>query len=272
MTASIRLASLPMYDPPEARSLTDAWWRGLARHFRAAGIDDVPDAPARPGDLHAHWASPALLFSQGCGYPLTHAFAGRWQVIATPCYTAPGCDGAFYCSMLVVRAEAPCRTIEDLRGATACFNSLDSHSGHNALRATVAPLARDGRFFGHVLRSGGHIHSAAMVQKGEADVAALDCVTHAMLARHAPHRLAGTRVLAVTAAAPGLPYVTGAATDAATLDRLRAGLAAALADPALAALRKDLLIGGATLLPGDAYEAINDAERVAAASGYPALA
>ncbi len=268
-----RLASLPMYDPPEVRALTDAWWRGLAWHLRGAGIESVPDALSRPGDqLHAHWASPGLLFSQGCGYPLTHGFAGRWQVVATPCYAAPGCEGPSYRSVLVVRADAPWRSVAELRGRTACFNSEDSHSGYNILRATVAPLARDGRFFGRILRSGGHIHSVAMVQRGEADLAALDCVTHALYARHAPHRLEGTRVLAMTEAAPGLPYVTAAATDAQTLRRLRAGLDAALADPALAALRAELLIQGAVLLPEDAYGAIADARRQAAARQYPELA
>jgi ABC-type phosphate/phosphonate transport system substrate-binding protein len=254
-------------------ALTDAWWQGLARHFRATGIDDVPETNTRPGvALHDHWGSPGLLFSQGCGFPLTHAFAGRWQVVATPCYAAPGCEGPYYRSVLIVQADAPWRSIEDLRGRVACFNSEDSHSGYNILRATVAPLARDGRFFDRVARSGGHANSVAMVQKGEVDLAALDCVTHALYARHAPRRLAGTRVLAQTAPAPGLPYITAAATSADKLKRLRAGLAAAMADPALAGVRADLLIAGMAHLPEDAYRAIADARRQAAQWRYPDLA
>lgn len=272
MSGSASLASLPMYDPPEVRAATDAWWQALARHFRAAGIQGVPDALTRPAKLHAHWRSSVLLFSQGCGFPLTHAFAGGWQVVATPCYRATGCGGPYYRSVLIVREDAPLRSIEDLRGRTACFNTRDSHSGYNILRATAAPHARHGRFFGQVVQSGGHIRSAAMVQRGEADIASLDCVTHALYARHAPHRLEGTRVLAQTGPAPGLPYITAAATDAATLRRLRDGLQAALVDPALADLRADLLLGAASLLPEDAYSAITDAERQAAAAGYPDLA
>ncbi|MCC7047285.1 MAG: PhnD/SsuA/transferrin family substrate-binding protein [Alphaproteobacteria bacterium] len=271
MTEGALTVSLPMYQPPELAALTDSWWQGLARHFRAAGIAGVPDALTRPGDLHAHWRSPALLFSQSCGYPLTHAFAGCWQLVATPCYAAPGCEGPYYRSLLIVRADAPFRSIEELRGRTACFNSRDSHSGHNILRATIAPLARGGRFFGRVLQSGGHIHSAAMVQRGEADLAALDCVSHALYARHAPQRLEGTRVLCRTAPAPALPYITAAATDPLTLRRLRDGLQAALADPALADLRAELLIEGASLLPDAAYSAIAEIERQAVATGYPDL-
>jgi len=267
------IASLPMYDPPELHALTDAWWRGLAGHFRQAGIEGVPEALERPGAAHhTHWGSPGLLFSQGCGYPLTHEFAGRWQVVATPCYTAPGCDGPAYRSVLVVGAASPFRSLEDLRGGTVCYNSKDSHSGFNILRATVAPLARGGRFFGHVLQSGGHIRSVAMVRSGEADLAALDCVSYALYARHAPSRVEGTRVLAMTAPAPGLPYVTAAATAPATLERLRAGLAAAMADPALAPVREALLIAGLARLPDDAYATIRAAEDQAAGQGYPDLA
>lgn len=267
------VASLPMYEPPELRNLTEEWWRGLAGHFRAEGLRGVPEALTRPGDgLHAHWGQVELIFSQGCGYPLTHDFHGRWQVIATPCYAAPGCQGPLYRSALVVRAEAPYRTLEDLRGRTACFNSRDSQSGYNVLRATAAPLAREGRFFGRAIESGGHIRSIAMVQDGTADVTSLDCVTYALYARHAPQRVEGTRILALTEPAlPGLPYVTAAATSAETLAALRRGLDAALADPALAPVRDALLIAGAEVLPAQAYGVILDQEQEARSLGYPEL-
>lgn len=266
-------ASLPMYEPPELREWTERWWQGLARHFRAAGVQDAPMALTRPGEgLHAHWGQVGLLFSQGCGYPLTHGFHGRWQVIATPCYAAEGCDGPTYRSALLVRADSPFRTLEDLRGRSACFNSRDSQSGFNILRATFAPLSRDGRFFGKVVQSGGHIRSVAMVQAGEVDLASLDCVTYALYRRHAPQRTAGTRVLAFTAPAPSLPYVTAAATAPETLGRLRQGLRAAMDDPALAPVRDALLIAGMAILPQDAYATILDAEDQAIALGYPDLA
>src|SRR6185312_8107473 len=34
---SMAVASLPMYDLPELRAATDAWWKGLARAFRREG-------------------------------------------------------------------------------------------------------------------------------------------------------------------------------------------------------------------------------------------
>ncbi|MBL8704699.1 MAG: PhnD/SsuA/transferrin family substrate-binding protein [Rhodospirillales bacterium] len=267
------VASLPMYEPPELRQWTEEWWQGLARHFRAQGIEDAPAALTRPGDgLHAHWGQDGLLFSQGCGYPLTHGFAGRWQVVATPCYAAPGCDGPTYRSALIVREDAPFQATEELRGRSVCFNSRDSQSGFNILRATFAPLARDGCFFGKVVQSGGHIRSCALVQSGEVDLASVDCITYALYRRHAPQRTAGTRILAFTAPAPGLPYITALATTPDALARLRAGLQAAMDDPALAPVRDALLIAGMAILPQDAYATILDAENQALALSYPDLA
>jgi hypothetical protein len=40
------IASLPMYDWPEVREATDAWWAGLARHLRDAGFE-APDRLTR---------------------------------------------------------------------------------------------------------------------------------------------------------------------------------------------------------------------------------
>ena len=100
------LASLPMYDLPEAEEATRTLWHGLAEHLRSTGIPDVPDTLTRQPDVPAHWLSPDLLLSQTCGYPLTHALKGRVRLVATPCYDAPGCQGAEYCSIVVVPASA----------------------------------------------------------------------------------------------------------------------------------------------------------------------
>ncbi len=263
----VRTASLPMYDLPLLRQATDAWWSGLARHCEAAGLDGVPTDLTRPDDLMDHWTAPNLLLSQTCGYPLTHALAGMVQIVATPCYDAPGCRGAEYSSLVLVAAESEAADLSDLRGKRCAVNCYTSQSGCNALRPLVAPLARDGRFFGEVVVSGGHGNSVAMIARGEADVAAVDCVTHTLLAAHAADTLAGTRVLCRTPAAPGLPYVTAAATGMESLQRLRDAVQAAVRDPDLAAARDRLLIAGAEVLPENAYAPILEMEQRAAPSG-----
>jgi ABC-type phosphate/phosphonate transport system substrate-binding protein len=265
-------ASLPMYDLPELHAATDAWWQGLARAFRREGLVDVPDVLDRRPDYQQVLLSPDLLFSQTCGYPLTHALAGKVTLLATPLYAVEGCKAADYCSLVIVAADNPAAGIADLRGTRCAVNGPDSQSGCNALRALVAPLAEGGRFFGKVAVSGSHRASIGLVASGHADVAAIDCVTHALLSRHRPAVLAGTRVLCRTAAAPNLPYVTraGAADD--LLARLRGGLQRAMADPALTTVRDSLMLTGIAVLPLSAYDRITAMTTAAFTAGYPELA
>jgi ABC-type phosphate/phosphonate transport system substrate-binding protein len=265
------LASLPMYDLPEVEKATDSLWAGLARGFRREGLDDVPARLSRGDPRSVHWAAADLLFSQSCGYPLMHDFADRLQIVATPCYDAPGCAGPSYSSLVIVREDAPAREVGALRGAIAAVNSVDSQSGYSALRALVAPLHRRGCFFGAVRESGSHAASIEMVAAGEADVASIDCVTHALLERHRPEALAGTRVLCRTASAPGLPYVTAASTSGDTVRRLQAGLFRALGEADLATARDALLLADAEVLPLSAYNRIRQMEAAAVEAGYPRL-
>lgn len=266
------IASLGMYDLPEIAAATDAWWAGLARGLRREGVADVPARLTRDRAAHVVWRAPDLLLSQTCGYPLMHEFAGRLRVVATPCYDCIGCDGPNYCSLIVVRAADVARPLADLRGRVAAANAADSQSGYSALRAEVAPLARSGHFFSEVVLSGGHADSLALVAGGRADVCAVDCVTHALLTRHRPAAVAGLRVLGRTVAAPGLPYVTRADAGDALVQRLRAAVFAALADPGLAAAREALLIAGAEVLPEGGYQRIVEIEKAAQANGYARLA
>ncbi len=262
-----RPAALPMYDLPEVRAATDAWWRGLAGHLRAKGLDGVPDALTRI-EAEATWTAPDLLLAQTCGYPLTHDLAGRVRLVATPCYDASGYQGPFYRSLILVGANDPTTELADLRGRRAAVNDYASQSGFNALRAAIAPLANNGSFFSTIRVSGGHRFSLALVGSGEVDICAVDGVTHALLQAHAPDELTGTRVLCETpSAAPGLPYVTSAQTPDDDHARLVDGIMAAASDPALTAVRETLLICGFQILPDDAYDAITKMERGAEALG-----
>ena len=249
-----------MYDPPELRREVDAWWSGLAAAFRREGIADVPDRLDRSIAFDALWSAPDLLFAQACGFPLIGKWAGRLQYLATPRYAAPGCEGANYCSWVVVPAHSAASAIEDLRGTRCSINGRISHSGYNALRALVAPLARNGRFFGSVGASGGHLESLKEIERGEADVASIDCVTHALFCRCRPDLIAATRIIGCTAVAPGLPYVTRMPADPELLQRLSAGLERAFSDPGLRSIRDDLLIAGLDVLPVESYRCMAEME------------
>jgi ABC-type phosphate/phosphonate transport system substrate-binding protein len=261
-----------MYDLPEVRAATDDWWQGLACAFAKEGLEDVPQELTRGDAEDATWQDPALLFSQTCGYPLVNILAGHVQVLATPCYSCVGCDGRpLYRSFIVVRENDSVRYLSDLLGRKAAFNNRHSHSGYNALRHVLAPLARGIAFLEEVIESGTHRASLAFVKEGRADFCAVDCVTFAILERFAPAEVEGLRVLAKSQHAPALPFITAAGRESDQVARLRSGLFNALADPSLSATRETLFLAGADLLPSNAYAAITEMERQALAIGYAEL-
>lgn len=266
------LASLGMYDLPEIRSATDAWWVTIARCLRAEGVADVPAGLDRSRPVTALWRDPGLLLTQTCGYPLTHGFADALTALAVPSYTAEGCTPGHYRSAFIVRADDPAAGLADLRGRRAAANEPGSQSGCNALRAAVAPLAGGARFFAGVAWTGAHRASLAAVRAGSADIAAIDAVTLALIGCHAPAEVETLRVLAWSMAAPALPYATRRGVSPELRQRLSAGLLAAAAHPAAAAARTELLLTGMTAADDAAYRPIPEMRRAAERLGYPDLA
>ncbi len=259
-----------MYDLPEVTSATSAWWSGLAGHMRREGLADVPDTLHRPVELVAHWRSPALLFSQTCGYPLTHALRGAVQLVALPVYGCDGCtaDG-FYSSVVVVPASSAIHSLTQCRNRRAVFNTPDSMSGLLALRHAVSmavPASDEGSgFFNSLTESGGHRRSLEAVAAGQADVAAIDAVTFALLSRNDPQLVAGVRVVGHTRQVPGLPYITAARASHTTVTRLRAAVRQAFADPSLAEARAELLLSGVRFPDPSSYDVILEVEAEAVA-------
>jgi ABC-type phosphate/phosphonate transport system substrate-binding protein len=264
--------SLPMYDVPELIEAHEIFWSGLRRHLAAVGFTDLPLQLGWPDDLSAAWLDPALLLSQTCGYPLRRQLAGRVQLVGVPCYDALGCSGFRYSSALIVAADSPFQNLAHLVGKTAAYNELGSQSGYNALRHSVAPLARNGRFFGHVIESGRHEHSIDFVREGKADIAAIDGVTLALLQRHQPSRIAGVRIIGQTAMVAGLPFITALSRPPSDVQRLQAALRQAFADPALTEVRAALLLADCAFPDPSVYDDIDRLEHEATNLGYPALA
>jgi ABC-type phosphate/phosphonate transport system substrate-binding protein len=262
------IASLPMYDLPEIRAATDKWWERLAYAFRQEGIADVPDALWRGEDHRMPWTHPDLLLSQTCGYPLMHELREKVSLAATPCYSAEGCSGPNYCSVVIVHDDNPAAELSDLQGSCCAINNRNSQSGYNALRALVAPISSGGRFFSDVKVSGSHLNSIAMVHDGEADVAAVDCVTYALLKRHRPLALKAIRALCLTPHAPALPYVSRANAGSGFLQKIRRGLEVACSDAALADCRETLMIREFQFLEASTYKCIIEMEAAAIEHGY----
>jgi ABC-type phosphate/phosphonate transport system substrate-binding protein len=241
------IASLPMYDWPEVREPTDAWWAGIARHL-GADINLTRDA-----DYAALWHRSDLLMSQTCGYPFTHDLKGRVTLVATPHYGLDGCDGPNYRSIVFARERKP---LTAFRNARAAVNNPDSMSGMLALQLVFSPCAENGRFFGDVIESGGHVASMRAVRDGKADVCAIDAVCVALARRYRPDFVEGLVEIARSPMVPGLPYIT----TCGSLPRLRAAIAAAFADDSLQHVRDQLFLTGHSILGEPAYDRIIELE------------
>ena len=240
-------ASLPMYDWPEIRGHTDAFWKGLANH---AGLSGSLDRTTNYVDL---WQCPSLDFSQTCGYPFTHEFSGLLDYVATPHYDCAGCNDAMYSSFIFARETKP---LQEFRGKIAAVNSMDSMSGMLALKLVFAPWVQNGEFFERKILTGGHCNSLKAVREGQADVCATDAVYVALAKQYRPKDLEGLVMIAQSPMVPSLPFVTRALNP----DHLRAALEKTFADPELKITREALLMTGFSNLGAGAYDRITKLE------------
>ena len=245
--------------------------RGLA----AAATALSPAVSVRIADdygpsLDAFWSDDRLLLSQTCGYPLTHALAGKVQLVATPEFDVSGCTGADYSSVFIVRADEAHASLADYRGRRAALNNTDSNSGMNVFRHAVAPLAENGRFFSSVVTTGSHRASMEAVASGLVDLASIDCVTFAFARDALPELTSRLRVIGYSTPTPGLPLITSRQLSAPALEHLRSALDETAGEHP--ALMRRLKIRSFVRRPLAHYDRIADIEREAVDLGYPTLA
>jgi phosphonate transport system substrate-binding protein len=79
-----------------------------------------------------------------------------------------------YFSDVVVRRDSSFQTFADLRGASWAYNEPGSQSGYHITRYRLATMGEDWSFFGHLIGTGAHRRSLAMVIDGEVDASAID--------------------------------------------------------------------------------------------------
>lgn len=178
------------------------------------------------------------------------------QVVGGFHYSAPGCDGVNYRSALVARREDQNKTLADFFGRRAACNAVDSQSGFNALRKMVTPLAQEGAFFSQVVISGSHQQSLVEIVDQRADLAAIDCVTLALVQRYEPQRMRELTVIGYTPSTPGLPLITAAQTPRETVQCLREVLHTLVTSARYAELCASTLIAGFSEQSRDAYRVL----------------
>jgi ABC-type phosphate/phosphonate transport system substrate-binding protein len=221
------IATLPMYCWPENQAEVDAQWA----RFHTEIVTDIQNAPQHlslEGSLEERWLSPRLLFGQTCSYPLATILAGKVRYIATPSYQVAGCEArGTYRSVIiapgngkvVAQPGSDIATLPELAAdAVFAFNTPDSMSG---LHGPTFDYARIGaKLPERRLETGSHRQSLIAVAKGEADYAALDCVTWAMAQTYEP-LAKKVDVIGWTETRPGLPFICSANTSDAHLAILR---------------------------------------------------
>lgn len=258
-----------MYDIAEAQSATDALWAALRSAFQREGLADTPERLTRDLPIISQWGAPHLFFSQCCGYDVVFGFSSALELVGVPRYAdETGCSDLGYRSYVIVREDSPIRALADLRGAVCAVNGFNSYSGTGSLRALAAPLSRNGRFFSEIKVSGAHVRSIEMIRAGEADVAAIDCVTHSLLRRYRPQCLSGTRILLPTDPVPAPPYVTSRDFPPETVARMQNALVSVLDRTPRHGFCDDLFIHGVNLAPMHVYSRILAQDEVALGRGY----
>ena len=264
-----RPAIPPESGTPTGVALSDpsTWPKGNARRV----IEVVP-----PG-VGEHWR--ALATAPELVRALDALLGdGAWELPDNQPHGGP-CDVRhWYCPVVFPEAAAtdepaadddPARAIEDLRGYRCAYNAAHSQSGYNALRHLLAPLASGEPFFSKTLATGAHRGSMVAVRDREADVCAVDCVTWA-LSQDVDNCCDGLRIVALTASAPALPYIT---------HRLRSNVdVAALQDALMDALqqvpgvtRSALRLRGFSVLSSKDYDVICEMQDAAIELGFPEL-
>lgn len=239
------IASLGMYDRPETSAANDALWALIRDGLRRQGLD-APETLTRGDAAYwAAWEDPQLLVSQTCGLPFRAQLHDRVTLIGTPDYGVQGCLPGHYRSVLIARKDDP-RTIESgFVSARLAINEPLSQSGWAAAYQHFEDL---GLTAPATITTGSHVASAKAVAQGQADLAAIDAVTWALILRHDAFA-DGLRVIAQTNPTPGLPLITAQTELADLLFETITTAIAALSD----AQRDTLCLQGLVRIPQSSY-------------------
>jgi ABC-type phosphate/phosphonate transport system substrate-binding protein len=254
-------------------AVEEAWIEVLRRVADDAGTGPMPYLryPA-PQPLEDLWRRPDLGCALMCGYPIALGLA-RVTVVAAPIPAADWADGAaVYRSDLVVRADAPFRSLADTFGGTAGWTVRHSHSGFNAFRHHLLRYRTADRptLFGRVV--GDLVTARAILDRvadGTIDVGPLDSFWHLLIARDRPDLADRVRTVEATGTAPVPAFVAGPAVPPETVAALRAAFAAAAAKPWFAPLGGALAIAGFAPVDAAAYAVTRARDAEAIAAGYP---
>lgn len=224
-----------------------------------------------PAPIEELWAMPNMGAVLMCGYPYVRA-KPRPGLIATPIPQPKHYgDKPIYFSHLLVAQDSPFLTIEDTFGQRICWTIENSQSGFNAIRTFLLPYwqkRRERLYRKSIGPIGTFTVGIEMIRRGEVDVVPIDSFSYDLMWQYAPHKLAGTRIVATTQSSPFPPMVASSQADGEMVRAFRHILIEAHTVPALKPVLETLLIKRFERAGSRYYETMLDEVRMAQQAGY----
>lgn len=206
----------------------DGQWNALFRWLAAAsGVPLEVIAHAAPAPLSDLWSRPDLGAAFMCGYPFSRiAPDARPAPLAAFVSTQPWAAGRpLYASHILVAADGPVRSPQDLPSARWGWTVRDSQSGYHAPRAYLADLdkrpASRQPAVGPLLNPAGIV---AALKDGRIEAGAIDAYAFQLLSMYAPGALSGLRIAATTASVPAPLLIASPRIAASMVTRLSRAL------------------------------------------------
>jgi ABC-type phosphate/phosphonate transport system substrate-binding protein len=250
----------------------EAAWRELLEHITheaEVALDYLPYPAPQP--LERLWSRPDLGAVFMCGYPIALKLAPVVP-IAAPIPRARWAEGrAVYRTDLIVREDAPYRTLEDSFGGRAGWTVEHSHSGFNALRHHLLAYRSPQRpalyreMVGNLITARNVLDA---VREGRIDIGPLDAYWHLLIARHASELTGGVRVLTSTEVAPMPAFVASGVAPPEVVERLRSAFLAARGQSWFGQLAERLLLEGFAEVSEESYAPLLQWDRAAKAAGF----
>ena len=254
---------------PEA----EATWIELIAHVAEdAGTSFNYFKYPAPQPLEDLWRRSDLGCVQMCGYPIALNLADVVP-LASPIPAASWAEGkALSRTDLIVRDDAPYRSLSDTFGGTVGWTVAHSQSGFNALRHHLLSYRSEDRPRLY-RRSMGNLVTARRVldsvADGSIDIGPLDAYWHMLVRKYMPRLTEKVRVLESTDTVPMPAFVAAPAVPRHTVDRLREAFSAAHTRPWFAPFSASLLIEGFEKVTRETFHRTLEWAQAAEAAGYP---
>ena len=150
---------------------------------------------------------------------------GGVELLAAPVMSGPRYGGQpVYFSDVIVRADDPWSSFDDLRGVRWGYNENTSHSGYLAVRRHLAEMGCGPEFFGSIECTGSHEASLVRLRAGGIDATAIDSTVLDLARLRDPSLADGLRTITVLGPSPAPPWVVGRSVPPALRTRLREAL------------------------------------------------